>query len=73
MGIRFKHLEGRLNTSFESFAGRGFSSLHLRLPGESPEAMEALRVSLKIMAGFNQAVKNKSPIDFTLGDTPYSP
>ena len=72
MGIRFKHLEGRLIKSFESFADQGFSTLHLKLPGESPEAMEDLRVSLKIIARFNQAVENKSPIDFTKDDSPQS-
>jgi hypothetical protein len=68
MGIRFKHLEGRLIKSFESFADQGFSTLHLRLPGESAEAMEDLRASLKIIACFNQAVEKNAPIDFTKDD-----
>lgn len=72
MGIRFKHLEGRLIKSFESFAGHGFSTLHLKLPGESAEAMEDLRASLKIIACFNQAVEKKAPIDFSKDDAPYS-
>jgi hypothetical protein len=65
MGIRFKHLQGRLIKSFESFADQGFSAVDLKLPGESAEAMEDLRVSLKIIARFDQAVKKKSPIEFT--------
>ena len=72
MGIRFKHLEGRLIKSFESFADHGFSAVDLKLPGESPEAMEDLRASLKIIACFDQAVENKSSIDFTKDDTPQS-
>jgi len=69
MGIRFKHLEGRLIKSFESFAGHGFSALNLKLPGESAQAMEDLRVSLKIIACFDQAVEKKSPIEITKDNT----
>ena len=72
MGIRFKHLEGRLIKSFESFADHGFSAVDLKLPGESTEAMEDLRVSLKIIARFDQAVEKKSPIEFTRDNTPQS-
>jgi len=72
MGIRFKHLEGRLIKSFGAFADHGFKALHLKLPGESPEAIEDLRVSLKIIACFNQAVEKNSPINFTKDDLPYS-
>ncbi len=72
MGIRLKHLEGRLIKSFEAFADHGFSTLHLKLPGESPEAMEALRVSLRIIACFNQAVEKNIPIEYTKDDHQYS-
>jgi len=72
MGIRFKHLQGRLIKSFESFADHGFSAVDLKLPGESTEAMEDLRVSLKIIARFDQAVEKKSPIEFTRDNTPQS-
>ena len=69
MGIRFKHLEGRLIKSFGSFASHGFSAVDLKLPGESAEAMEDLRVSLKIIAYFDQAVEKKTPIEFTKDNT----
>jgi hypothetical protein len=72
MGIRLKHLEGRLIKSFEAFADHGFSTLHLKLPGESPEAMETLRLSLRIIACFNQAVEKNVPIEYTKDDHQYS-
>ena len=62
MGVRLKHLEGRLGRSFETMADRGFSQLQLKLPGEFPKAMAALRTSLQVISGFNQAVEKESAI-----------
>ncbi|MGD8667148.1 MAG: hypothetical protein PVI58_14170 [Desulfobacterales bacterium] len=62
MGIRLKHLEGRLVKSFETLADHGFSRLMVKLPGESPKEMAALRTSLQVLSGFNRAVEKKSAI-----------
>ena len=62
MGIRLKHLEGRLGRSFETMAHHGFRQLQVTLPGESPRAMAALRTSLQVISGFNRAVEKKSAI-----------
>ncbi len=72
MGIRLQHLEGRLGRSFETLADHGFNQLWVKLPGESPEAMAALRTSLQVISGFNQAVENKSAIVLINNERSYS-
>ncbi len=72
MGIRLKHLEGRLKTSFQTLADQGFKKLTVKLPGESPEAMAALHVSLEAICGFKTAVEQKSAIVITQSNNPYS-
>ena len=72
MGIRLKHLEGRLKTSFQTLASQGFKKLVIKLPGESPEAIAALHVSLQVICGFKTAVEQKSAIVITESNIPYS-
>jgi hypothetical protein len=72
MGIRLKHLEGRLIKSFEAFADQGISSLRLTLPGESIEGLENLKVSLRVISCFKQAVEKNSPISYQKDGNPYS-
>ncbi len=62
MGIRLKHLEGRLTQSFKTLADHGFKTLLVKLPGESAEAMAALQVSLQVISGFRKAVEKKTAI-----------
>ena len=72
MGIRLKHLEGRLTTTFEALAHQGFNKLVVKLPGESPAAMAAMVLSLRVISGFNQAVEKKSAIVLAQNKSPYS-
>ncbi|MBT8331531.1 MAG: hypothetical protein KJP06_04295, partial [Deltaproteobacteria bacterium] len=72
MGIRLKHLEGRLGKSFETLADNGFNQLWVKLPGESPEAMTAIGTSLQVISGFNRAVENKSAIVLINNERSYS-
>ena len=72
MGIRLKHLEGRLVKSFETLADYSFNELRVKLPGESPKAMGALRTSLQVISVFNQAVEKKSAIVTTENKGSYS-
>ena len=69
MGIRLTHLEGRLIKSFETFADQGFSTLQMKLPGQSSEAIAALKISLRVISCFNQAVEKNSPIVLTKTDS----
>ena len=72
MGIRLKHLEGRLKTSSQTLADQGFKKLVIKLPGESPGAMVALHVSLQVICGFKTAVEQESAIVITESNIPYS-
>jgi hypothetical protein len=72
MGIRLKHLEGRLVRSFETLANKGISQLHVKLPGESPEAMAVLWMSLQVISGFNRAAEKKSAIVLIDNERSYS-
>lgn len=71
MGIRLKHLEGRLLLSFETLSNHRIQELALELTGESPEAMSALRESLQVISGFNRAVEKKTAIVITQTQKPY--
>jgi hypothetical protein len=64
LGIRLKHLEGRLIKSFEQFALQGIETFNIRIPDDSAENLEAIRISLRIVSCFNQAVENDAPIKF---------
>lgn len=72
MGIRFKHLEGRLLKSFETFAAEGIEALTLAIPDETPESSDILRASLRVLSCFRSAIEKGSPITFTLGAEPHS-
>lgn len=70
MGIRFKHLEGRVLKFNETLAAEGIDTLRLRLPGEAPETVEALRVALRILSCYRQAAEKNAPISFVRHGTP---
>lgn len=61
-GIRLKHLEGRFFKAAEMLAGEGFDRLEIRLPGDSPEALESLRAAVRILAGHRQAAEKGTAI-----------
>jgi hypothetical protein len=66
MGIRFKHLEGRLLKAFETFAAEGMEALTVSIPDDSPESIETLRASLRVLSCFRPASEKGTPITFTL-------
>ncbi|MEJ2285681.1 MAG: hypothetical protein P8X85_19055, partial [Desulfobacterales bacterium] len=43
IGIRVKHIEGRLIKSFEAFAAQGLDTIFLKIPDASDESLENLR------------------------------
>ena len=68
MGLRFKHLEGRLLRSFVTFKAQGIKTLILKIPETSDNSIETLRISLRVISCYQQAVESNSPIVFTKGD-----
>jgi len=64
MGLRVKHLEGRLQKSFEAFAAQAIKSLRIKIPENPDNSMESMRVSLRVISCFHQAVENNVPIGF---------
>jgi hypothetical protein len=66
-GIRLKHLEGRVQKSFETFAAEGIDTLELALPDDSPESLERLQGALRVLSCFRQAVEKGTPIRFSRG------
>ena len=64
LGIRYKHLEGRLNKAFESFSTYGLRSLVVSIPDDTDLAMDNLRISIAIFSQFNKAIENETPIVF---------
>ncbi len=72
MGLRVKHLEGRLQKSFEAFESHGIKTLFVKIPDESDESLESMRVSLRVLSCFNYAVENNTPIVFAKDGDQYS-
>jgi hypothetical protein len=72
MGIRLKHLEGRLLRSFEQFAAQGIDTIFIKIPDASEEALDSMRVSLRIISCFNQAVETDSDIKFIRNNQSFS-
>ncbi|MFO7707548.1 MAG: hypothetical protein R6V84_05185 [Desulfobacterales bacterium] len=69
MGIQFKHIEGRILKFNETLAAEGIDSMLLRLPEESPESMETLRVALRILSCYRLAAEKSAPITFVRNGT----
>ena len=72
MGLRVKHLEGRLQKSFEAFESQGIKTLFIRLPEGSEESVEPMQVALRVLSCFNHAVENNTPIVFARDGEEYS-
>ena len=64
MGIRLKHLEGRVIKSFEQFAALGIGTVFINIPDESEASLESLRISLRIVSCFSHALENETPVKF---------
>jgi hypothetical protein len=65
MGLRFKHLEGRLLRAFETFGVQGIKTLILKIPAKSDHSIEIMRISLRVISCYQQAVESNSAIVFT--------
>jgi hypothetical protein len=68
MGLRVKHLEGRLQKSFEAFATQAIKTMTIAIPEDSTESTEAVSLALRVMSSFNYAVENESPIRYTVDE-----
>ncbi len=64
IGIRVKHIEGRLIKSFEAFAAQGLDTIFLKIPDASDESLENLRISMRIISCFKKAVEEDVPIEY---------
>jgi hypothetical protein len=62
IGIRVKHIEGRLIKSFEAFSAQGLNTIFIKIPDASDEALEKLRICLRIAACFKKALEDDAPI-----------
>lgn len=58
------HLKSALNQCFSCLTAQGIDSLYLKLPGESDEEIDRLRLSLNIIARFRFALENTASITF---------
>ncbi|MBW2410458.1 MAG: hypothetical protein JRF72_11720 [Deltaproteobacteria bacterium] len=72
MGLRVKHLEGRLQKSFEAFEQQGIKTLFVKIPEGSEDSMEPMQVALRVLACFNHAVENETPIVFARNGDQFS-
>ncbi|HSO59889.1 MAG TPA: hypothetical protein VLR50_02535 [Desulfobacterales bacterium] len=70
LGIRVKHLEGRLQKSFDTLAAEGIDSILLRMPEDTPEAMDCLRGALRVLSCYRLAAEKSSPITYSRNGNP---
>ena len=64
IGIRVKHIEGRMIKSFEAFAAQGLETIFIKIPDASDETLEDMRICLRIISCFKKAVEDDAPIDY---------
>ena len=70
LGIRMKHLEGRLQKSFDTLAAEGIDSILLRIPEDTPESMDGLRGVLRVLSCYRPAAEKNSPITYSRNGKP---
>lgn len=61
-GSEMAYLSGRINQAFEAFSDHRINNLYIRLPGEGASDAENLFVCLQILARYESARKNNTPI-----------
>jgi hypothetical protein len=64
IGIRVKHIEGRMIKSFEAFSAQGLQTIFIKIPDASDESLEEMRICLRIISCFKKAVEDDAPIDY---------
>lgn len=65
MGIRLKHIEGRLIKAFEMLSAQGFATIFIKIPGPSDVELERMRICLGIISRHKKAVSDEVPIEYT--------
>ena len=65
MGIRLKHIEGRLTKAFEVLSTQGIETIFIKIPGSSDIELERMQICLHIISRFKKAVSDDIPIEFT--------
>jgi hypothetical protein len=70
LGIRMKHLEGRLQKSFDTLVAEGIDSILLRMPEDTPESMDCLRGALRVLSCYRPAAEKNSPITYSRNGNP---
>jgi len=63
-GIGASHLGGKLVKAFEIFTTYGINNLFLKIPDNTPTALETWWVTLRILSRFNPALKEDAVIAF---------
>ena len=72
IGIRVKHIEGRIIKSFEAFSAQGLDTIFIKIPDASDESLENLRVCLRIISCFKKALEEDAAIDYVKNGQPLS-
>jgi hypothetical protein len=72
IGIRVKHIEGRLIKSFEAFSAQGLDTIFIKIPDASDESLEKMRVCMRIIACFKKAVEEDTAIEYIKNVQPLS-
>jgi hypothetical protein len=65
MGIRMKHIEGRLTQAFEALASQGFDTMFLKIPDSSNADLEKMQICLRIISCYKKALRDDNPVNFT--------
>ena len=72
IGIRVKHIEGRLIKSFEAFSAQGLDTIFITIPDATDESLENIRVCMRIISCFKKALQEDAPIDYVKNGQPLS-
>jgi hypothetical protein len=67
MGIRLKHIEGRLIKAFEVLSTQGIETIYIRIPGSSDADLEKMQICLLIISRYKKAVSDGVPIEIATG------
>ena len=67
MGIRLKHIEGRLIKAFEVLSTQGIETISIKIPGSSDAELERMHICLRIISRYKKAVSDDAPIEIATG------
>ena len=65
MGIRLKHIEGRLTKAFEVLSAQGIETIFVSIPDSFDDALEKMRICLRIISCYKKAVSDDIAIEYT--------